>query len=96
MRSARAGRVAGAPPRAAVARRGRGARHPVHLVKCVVPAIVDRGHGRVLFTSSIAGAAPAPYQVVYAASKAFLTSRKPGSPRSWPVTTKWWLVPRTR
>jgi short-subunit dehydrogenase len=32
----------------------------------------------VLFTSSIAGTSPAPYQAVYAASKAFLTSFSEG------------------
>ncbi|MEU4674000.1 SDR family NAD(P)-dependent oxidoreductase [Amycolatopsis sp. NPDC023774] len=53
-------------------------RSAVHLAKRVVPAMVERGHGRVLFTSSIAGTAPAPYQVVYSASKAFLTSFSEG------------------
>jgi short-subunit dehydrogenase len=53
-------------------------RSAVHLTKRVVPGMVDRGRGRVLFTSSIAGTSPAPYQAVYAASKAFLTSFSEG------------------
>ncbi|QKV73098.1 SDR family oxidoreductase [Amycolatopsis sp. Hca4] len=53
-------------------------RSAVHLAKRVVPGMVGRGHGRVLFTSSIAGTSPAPYQAVYAASKAFLTSFSEG------------------
>ncbi|MET7998287.1 SDR family NAD(P)-dependent oxidoreductase [Amycolatopsis sp. NPDC005232] len=53
-------------------------RSAVHLAKRVVPAMVEPGRGRVLFTSSIAGTAPAPYQVVYSASKAFLTSFSEG------------------
>ncbi|MEV4052244.1 SDR family NAD(P)-dependent oxidoreductase [Amycolatopsis sp. NPDC049688] len=53
-------------------------RSAVHLTKRVVPGMVGRGHGRVLFTSSIAGTSPAPYQAVYAASKAFLTSFSEG------------------
>jgi uncharacterized protein len=46
----------------------------VHLAKRVLPAMVDRGSGGVLFTSSIAATAPGPYQATYAASKAFLLS----------------------
>ncbi|MFD1151490.1 SDR family NAD(P)-dependent oxidoreductase [Saccharothrix hoggarensis] len=46
----------------------------VHLAKRLVPAMVDRGAGRVLFTSSVAGTAPGPFHSVYAASKAFLLS----------------------
>jgi uncharacterized protein len=53
-------------------------RSAVHLTKRVVPGMVGRGHGRVLFTSSIAGTSPGPYQAVYAASKAFLTSFSEG------------------
>ncbi|MFI5614104.1 SDR family NAD(P)-dependent oxidoreductase [Amycolatopsis sp. NPDC051903] len=53
-------------------------RSAVHLAKRVVPDMVERGRGRVLFTSSIAGTAPGPYQVVYSASKAFLTSFSEG------------------
>ncbi|MGW4487360.1 SDR family NAD(P)-dependent oxidoreductase [Amycolatopsis sp. NPDC004368] len=53
-------------------------RSSVHLAKRLVPDMVERGRGRVLFTSSIAGTAPGPYQVVYSASKAFLTSFSEG------------------
>jgi short-subunit dehydrogenase len=47
-------------------------RSAIHLAKLVLPGMVDRGHGRVLFTSSIAGLGPGPYHATYAASKAFL------------------------
>lgn len=46
----------------------------VHLAKRVVPELVERRSGRVLFTSSIASTMPAPYQAVYGASKAFVQS----------------------
>jgi short-subunit dehydrogenase len=46
----------------------------VHLAKLVLPDMVARGHGRVLFTSSIAASAPGPFHATYAASKAFLHS----------------------
>lgn len=46
----------------------------VHLAKRVVKDMVERKQGRILFTSSIAGAAPGPLEAVYAASKAFLFS----------------------
>jgi short-subunit dehydrogenase len=36
--------------------------------------MVDRGEGRLLFTSSIAGTMPGPYMSTYNASKAFLLS----------------------
>ncbi len=49
-------------------------RSSVHLAKRLVPAMVERGAGRVLFTSSIAALAPGPFQAVYNASKAFLLS----------------------
>ncbi len=47
---------------------------PVHLAKRVLPGMVRRGQGRVLFTSSVAATAPGPYEATYAASKAFLQS----------------------
>ena len=47
---------------------------PVHLTKRVAKDMVARRQGRILFTSSIAGDMPAPYEAVYGASKAFLTS----------------------
>ncbi|MBB2913816.1 short-subunit dehydrogenase [Streptosporangium becharense] len=46
----------------------------VHLAKLVLPDMVRRGRGRLLFTSSVAGTMPGPFHAVYAASKAFLYS----------------------
>src|SRR4051794_6593595 len=46
----------------------------VHLAKRVLPDMVSRNQGRVLFTSSIAGTMPAPFEAVYGASKAFVKS----------------------
>lgn len=46
----------------------------VHLAKRVVKDMVERGKGKILFTSSIAGIMPGPFEAVYAASKAFLQS----------------------
>jgi uncharacterized protein len=46
----------------------------VHVARRVLPGMVDRGQGRVLFTSSVAATQPGPFQAVYAASKAFLYS----------------------
>jgi short-subunit dehydrogenase len=46
----------------------------VHLAKRVLPAMVERGQGRVLFTSSISGTTPVPFEAVYGASKAFVLS----------------------
>ncbi len=49
-------------------------RSTVHLAKLLVPAMVGRGEGRVLITSSIASTMPGPYQAVYNASKSFTQS----------------------
>ena len=49
-------------------------RSTVHLAGLVVPEMVAAGGGRVLVTSSIAAAAPTPWQATYAASKAFVHS----------------------
>lgn len=46
----------------------------VRLAKYVVPPMVARGHGRVLFTSSSAATSPGPMFATYAASKAFVQS----------------------
>jgi short-subunit dehydrogenase len=46
----------------------------VHLAKRVVREMVARKQGRILFTASIAGTMPAPFEAVYGASKAFLLS----------------------
>jgi uncharacterized protein len=49
-------------------------RSTVHLAKLVVRDMVDRGDGRVLFTSSIASTMPGSFQAVYNASKSFVQS----------------------
>jgi uncharacterized protein len=49
-------------------------RSTVHLAKLVVPAMVTRGQGRLLFTSSIASTMPGAFQAVYNASKSFVQS----------------------
>jgi uncharacterized protein len=46
----------------------------LRLAKHVLPAMVARGSGRVLVTSSIASEMPGPFQAVYNASKSFLQS----------------------
>ena len=50
----------------------------VHLAKRVVKDMVDRGKGRILFTSSIAALMPGPFETVYSASKAFVHSFSEG------------------
>jgi uncharacterized protein len=49
-------------------------RSTVHLAKRVLPGMVERGEGRVLFTSSIASTMPGSFQAVYNASKSFVQS----------------------
>jgi short-subunit dehydrogenase len=44
------------------------------LTKKVLQDMVERGQGKILFTSSIAAETPGPYEAVYAASKAFVQS----------------------
>jgi uncharacterized protein len=46
----------------------------VHLAKRIVPDMVARKTGRILFTSSIASQMPGPFEAVYAASKSFIQS----------------------
>jgi uncharacterized protein len=46
----------------------------VHLAKRLVPAMVQRGEGRLLFTASVAATMPGPYYATYAASKSFVHS----------------------
>ncbi|WP_127128553.1 SDR family oxidoreductase [Georgenia sp. SYP-B2076] len=46
----------------------------VHLTKLVLPAMIARGAGRLLFTASVAATMPGPYYATYAASKAFVQS----------------------
>jgi uncharacterized protein len=49
-------------------------RSTVHLAKCVLRDMAQRGEGRVLFTSSIAATAPGAYAATYNASRAFVQS----------------------
>lgn len=49
-------------------------RSAVHLTKMELHRMVERGQGRVLFTSSIASTMPGPYQAVYNATKAFISN----------------------
>src|SRR5215218_952720 len=49
-------------------------RSTVHLAKHVVPDMVARDEGRILFTSSIASTMPGAFQAVYNASKSFVQS----------------------
>jgi short-subunit dehydrogenase len=44
----------------------------VHLAKRLVPPMVERAAGRLLFTASIASTQPAPFEAVYGGSKAFV------------------------
>ncbi|HTE44072.1 MAG TPA: SDR family NAD(P)-dependent oxidoreductase [Gemmatimonadaceae bacterium] len=46
----------------------------VHLAYRLLPGMVARGQGRVLFTSSIAARMPGSFQAIYNASKAFVQS----------------------
>lgn len=46
----------------------------VHLTKRILPDMVARGAGKLLFTASISGTMPTPYEAVYGATKAFLVS----------------------
>lgn len=46
----------------------------VHLAKRLLPAMVARGAGRLLFTASVASTMPGPFYATYAASKSFVLS----------------------
>jgi short-subunit dehydrogenase len=46
----------------------------VHLTKRLLPDLVERGTGRLLYTASISGTMPTPYEAVYGGTKAFLIS----------------------
>ncbi len=50
----------------------------LHLAKYLVRDMVARGSGRILFTASIAGTMPTPYETVYGATKAFVRSLSQG------------------
>ena len=47
-------------------------RSSVHLAKHVIPDMVARNRGKVMFTSSVAAVMPAPFEAVYGATKGFL------------------------
>ncbi|HEY1855200.1 MAG TPA: SDR family NAD(P)-dependent oxidoreductase [Solirubrobacterales bacterium] len=49
-------------------------RSTVHLAKLVLPDMVERDEGRILFTSSVAATIPGAFQAVYNASKSFVQS----------------------
>ena len=49
-------------------------RSTVHLCKLVLADMVERDHGRILLTSSIASTMPGSFQAVYNASKSFVQS----------------------
>jgi short-subunit dehydrogenase len=49
-------------------------RSTMHLAKLVLHDMAARGHGKVLFTSSIAATMPGSHQTVYNASKSFIQS----------------------
>ncbi|MCP1912540.1 short-subunit dehydrogenase [Bradyrhizobium elkanii] len=46
----------------------------VHLTKRLLPDMVERGAGMLLYTASISGTMPTPYEAVYGGTKAFLIS----------------------
>lgn len=46
----------------------------VHLSKLLLPDMIAAGGGRILYTASISGTMPTPYEAVYGATKAFLIS----------------------
>ena len=46
----------------------------VHLSKRLLPAMVERGVGRMLFTAAVASTMPGPFYATYAASKSFVLS----------------------
>jgi short-subunit dehydrogenase len=49
-------------------------RSTLHLAKLILPGMVARGEGRILFTSSIASTMPGSFQAAYNASKSFVQS----------------------
>ena len=46
----------------------------VHLSKRLLPAMVERGVGRMLFTAAVASTMPGPFYATYAATKSFMLS----------------------
>jgi short-subunit dehydrogenase len=49
-------------------------RGTVHLARLLLPAMLERGSGHVLFTASVVAAMPGPFQATYNASKSFVQS----------------------
>lgn len=49
-------------------------RSTVHLAGLILPDMVARNEGKVLFTSSLVAMVPGPYQAIYNASKSFIQS----------------------
>lgn len=47
---------------------------PIHLTKRILKEMVKRRSGKILFISSMATTMPSPYEAVYGASKAFISS----------------------
>jgi len=45
----------------------------MRLTRVALPAMVERGHGRVINVSSLAGESPGPFMATYAGTKAFVT-----------------------
>lgn len=46
----------------------------VHLSKIILKDMIEKGSGKILFNSSIASLMPSPFEAVYGASKAFVSS----------------------
>lgn len=46
----------------------------VQLTKLLLPAMISNGGAKILYTASISGTMPTPYEAVYGATKAFLIS----------------------
>lgn len=44
---------------------------PLQLTRALLPGMLDRGRGAIIFVASIGGRIPMPYEAAYAASKAF-------------------------
>jgi short-subunit dehydrogenase len=58
----------------------------VHLAKLMLAAMVERGAGKVLFTSSVVAMMPGSYQSMYNASKSFIKS----SPKRYTTSFATW------
>ena len=72
------GKYLDADPKSLAAMYQTNALAPARLARALVPGMVERGAGGVLFTGSIEGDAVFPYSAPYAATKAFLHSLAQG------------------